>query len=238
LGATPKILVVDDDERICQMLARYLKREGYETVTATSGERMRAHVAAQPFDLVLLDLMLPGEDGFALARELRAQSSIPIIILSGRSDTVDKVVGLELGADDYVTKPFEERELLARVRSVLRRYADRPAPRPGTRKVACFSGWRLDLGADELYSPANEKVHLTSFEFDILAALLTQPGQVLSRDVLLQKAANREWDPTDRSIDVAIGKLRKKIEQDPASPALIKAVRSKGYKFTGKVEYR
>ena len=162
MSAAPSILIVDDDPRLCRALARYFEREGYSVRTATSGAEMRQKLALERPDLVLLDLMLPDEDGFSLARELRAHSDIAVVILTGKADTVDKVVGLELGADDYVTKPFDERELLARVRSVLRRAS---AGKPGTTDaggtVARFAGWTLDLGSYELTSPAGEPVSLT-----------------------------------------------------------------------------
>jgi len=233
MSDTDSILVIDDDPRILRLVGHYLQREGYAVRTATRTSEAREQLSCLPPDLIILDVGLPGEDGFAFAREIRSQSTIPIIMLTGRSETVDKVVGLELGADDYMTKPFEERELLARIRSLLRRHR---TPRPassGSSGIARFSeGWRLDLARHELYSPTGESVFLTSYEFRLLETFVLHPHRVLSRDALMDRIAGRDWNPLDRSIDVLIAKLRKKIEPDPARPTLIKAVRGEGYKFT------
>jgi DNA-binding response OmpR family regulator len=231
-------VVVDDDPRLCRALARYLKLEGYEVRTATSGQEMRERIAAQKPDLVLLDLMLPDEDGFTLARELRATSDVAIVILTGKADTMDKVVGLELGADDYITKPFSERELLARIRSVLRRTSEaRTGRSEAAGSVACFAGWRLDLQGYELTSPSGEPVALTPHEFQLLAALVRHGNRVLTRDAILDLVAGRDWSPEDRSVDVLVGKLRRKIEADPQHCALIETVRGVGYKFNAKVVF-
>ncbi len=220
MSAAPSILIVDDDPRLCRALARYFEREGYSVRTATSGAEMRQKLALERPDLVLLDLMLPDEDGFSLARELRANSDIAVVILTGKADTVDKVVGLELGADDYVTKPFDERELLARVRSVLRRASTgRAGTTDADGTVARFAGWTLDLGSYELTSPAGEPVSLTSHEFQLLAAFARHPNRVLTRDAIMDLIAGRNWSPEDRSVDVLVGKLRKKIDDDPQHPA-------------------
>jgi two-component system phosphate regulon response regulator OmpR len=233
-----RILLVDDDPRLVRLLAQYLGREGYRVATAANGREMREQMADSQPDLVLLDLGLPGEDGLALTREIRVRSAIPIIILTGKAHTVDKVVGLELGADDYVTKPFDERELLARVRSVLRRaQAGGEASAPALGRVAQFCGWQLDLTAQELTSPEGERVHLTSHEYQLLEAFVTRPHRVLSRDTLMDLVAGRDWSPMDRSIDVLIAKLRKKIERTPEQPSLIKTIRGAGYKFTGQVSF-
>lgn len=237
METTHKIIVVDDDPRICKLLSRYLSREGYSVRTAESGEQMRRLLASESADLVILDLILPGEDGLVLARELRANSDVAIIMLTGKADTVDRIVGLELGADDYVTKPFDERELLARVRTVFRRLSRIPTTTPDAKaSVARFAGWELDLNAHELTSTAGDKVHLTSYEFQVLSALVTRSNRALTRDELLDLAVDREWNPFDRSIDVLIGKLRRKIEIDPQHPSLIKTIRGTGYKFTASVE--
>jgi DNA-binding response OmpR family regulator len=233
------ILIVDDDVRLCRALARYFVREGYTVRTANSGGEMREKLAVQTPSLIVLDLMLPDEDGFSLARELRARTDIAIVILTGKSDTVDKVVGLELGADDYVTKPFDERELLARVRSVLRRAAaDRGGARSAGGRRACFAGWTLDLGSYELTSPAGEPVGLTSHEFQLLAAFVDHPRRVLTREAILDLVAGRDWSPDDRSVDVLVGKLRRKIEDDPRNPRLIETVRGVGYKLSARVDLR
>jgi DNA-binding response OmpR family regulator len=230
---------VDDDPRLCRALARYFQEEGYSVRTAHDGEEMRQKIAAQRPSLVVLDLMLPGEDGFSLARELRATSDVAVVILTGKTDTVDKVVGLELGADDYVTKPFDERELLARVRSVLRRVTAGGVGSHGAgRAVACFAGWTLNLDSYELTSRAGEPVNLTCHEFQLLAALVNHPQRVLTRDAIMDLVAGRDWSPEDRSVDVLVGKLRKKIEEDPRSPRLIETVRGVGYKLAARVEFR
>jgi DNA-binding response OmpR family regulator len=181
--------------------------------------------------------MLPDEDGFTLARELRAGSNIGIVMLTGKTDTVDKIVGLEIGADDYVTKPFDERELLARVRSVLRRISDDAAQKQHGGSIARFAGWTMDLAAYELTSPAGEQIHLTNHEFQLLSALVRHGHRVLSRDAILELVAGRDWDPEDRSVDVLVGKLRKKLESDPRDPKLIKTVRGAGYILTAKVTF-
>ncbi len=231
------ILIVDDHEDICELVQNYLTGEGYTVTAAHDGTSMRRVMAQTPVDLVLLDLMLPGEDGLTLARTLRNESSVGIIILTGRGETVDRIIGLEMGADDYLPKPFHLRELLARVKSVLRRASDR-GTKPGTTGpvVAQFAGWRLDLTTRELMSPKGSEVRLTTGEFDLLAAFVSNANQVLSRDRLLDLARNREAGPFDRTIDVQVGRLRRKLEDDPQNPSLIKTVRGTGYIFTPPVE--
>lgn len=233
------ILIVDDDPRLCRALVRYFAREGYAVRTATSGAQMRERLAAERPDLVILDLKLPDEDGFSLARELRSTTDVAIVILTGKAETTDKVVGLELGADDYVTKPFIERELLARVRSVLRRTSaggqGRRAAAVGS--VACFDGWRFDLATYELTSPAGDPVALTPHEFQLLSTFVRHGNRVLSRDAILELVAGRDWSPDDRSVDVLVGKLRKKLGTDHQDPRLIETVRSVGYKLTAKVSF-
>jgi DNA-binding response OmpR family regulator len=239
LAGTPsRILLVDDDQRLCRFLSGFLGREGYATATAHDGRAMRRAVADTGFDLVILDLTFPaGDDGISLARGLRAQCGVPLLILSGKNTVVDKVVCLELGADDYVTKPFEPRELLARIRSILRRAAagaeplravDRPPSQDGMLR---FAGWRLDTARRELFAPDDRPVRLTSREFLVLAALAARPGRVLSRDQILDLAANRHWTPFDRSIDVLIGKIRRKLHDHARDAHLIKTIRGVGYMF-------
>ncbi len=240
MSAPAKVLVVDDDARVCRLLARYLGREGYAVSTTGDGEEMHRLVTAEKPDLVILDLVMPGKDGLTLTRELRSQSDVPIIMLTGKTDTVDKVVGLELGADDYVTKPFDERELLARVRSVLRRRST-PGNAPAASDkgpVARFNGWALDLTAHRLTSPAGDDVHLTSHEFQLLSGLVTRRNRALSRDEMLHLVGGRDWSPYDRSIDVLLGKLRKKIEEDAKHPHIIKTIRGVGYMFSAKVDWQ
>ena len=231
-----RVLVVDDDPRVCRLLSRFLSAEGYAVELASNGRTMTHLMNAKTIDLVILDLRLPGgEDGLSLARQLRAESDIPLIMLTGRSDSVDKIVGLEIGADDYVTKPFDRRELLARIRSVLRRssYKKEESATAGVaNSVLHFSGWALDLSRHELVSPDGDQVELTSYEFQLLAALARQPAQVLSRDQILELIADRDWQPFDRSIDVLVGKLRRKLKDDPKNPNLVKTIRGVGYMFT------
>ena len=229
------ILVVDDDVVICNLLDRYLTAAGYRVRTAANGEEMYRCIKLQPPDLILLDLKMPGKHGLELARELRKESDVGIIILTGSGETVDKVVGLEVGADDYVPKPFDERELLARVRSVLRRVLQ--IADTTDKSVARFSGWTLDLVAHELKLPTGEEVRLTSYEFQLLATLVKSPNRVFNRDQIMESITGRDWIPSDRSIDVMVGKLRKKIEEDPHKPIFIKTIRGTGYKFTAHVKY-
>lgn len=235
MNDNPHILVVDDQPEIRQLVEEYLSSEGYRVWTAADGTAMRRVLAESPIDLVILDLMLPGEDGLSLARRLHEESRVGILILTGRGDTVDRILGLEMGADDYLAKPFHLRELLARVKSILRRTAGGGAERK-TGSKARFSGWSLDLMSRELLSPSGSKVHLTTGEFDLLAAFVTNANQVLSRDRLLDLARNREAGPFDRTIDVQVGRLRRKLEDDPQRPLMIKTVRGSGYIFTPAVE--
>jgi DNA-binding response OmpR family regulator len=239
MASAAKILVVDNDVTICRLLTLFLERAGYAVRTASTGEEMRRLIVACSPNLVILDLMLKDEDGLKLARELRSQSDVALIMLTGKTDVFDKVVALEIGADDYVTKPFDNRELLARVRSVLRRNPRRNGAAPSRQpSVFHFAGWTLDLPAYELTSPAGEKITLTCSEFHLLAALVRQHDRILSREAILDLIAGRDWSPADRSVDVLVGKLRKKIENDPTNPVLIKTIRGLGYKFTGKVSHQ
>lgn len=232
------VLVVDDDVRICKLLNRYLASEGYKVSTAANGEQMRRVFDHDAPDLVILDLILPDEDGFTLARELRTWSDVGIIMLTGKTEQVDKIVGLEVGADDYLTKPFDKRELLARVRSVLRRASQSARPRhEDNHSVAHFAGFTMNLAAQELISPLGDHVHLTNYEFQLLSALVHHANQVLDRDQILDLIAGRDWAPTDRSVDVLIGKLRKKLNEDSQEPALIKTIRGTGYRFIAQVKF-
>jgi two-component system OmpR family response regulator len=231
------ILIVDDQQEICDVVQEYLTGEGYRVSTAHDGTGMRRVQSQGPVDLVILDLMLPGEDGLTLARALRSESGVGIIILTGRGETVDRIIGLEMGADDYLPKPFHLRELLARVKSVLRRVQTRTSETPHpTRARAHFAGWSLDLSSRELLSPNGDEVRLTTGEFDLLAAFVNNANQVLTRDRLLDLARNREAGPFDRTIDVQVGRLRRKLEDDVQNPTLIKTVRGTGYIFTPNVE--
>ncbi|MFC2250674.1 response regulator [Labrys portucalensis] len=232
----PRILVVDDDHRLCRFLEKFLASEGFATASANEGRAMRRAMADESFDLVILDLTFPaGEDGLSLARALRSQYDLPVIMLSGKNSTIDKVVCLELGADDYITKPFEPRELLARVRTVLRRFARRinlpETVEPNASPAIRFAGWQLDPSRYELSSPEGERVRLTSQEFQILSALVERRGRILSRDQILDIVANRSWTPYDRSIDVLIGKIRRKLRDDVRDAQYIKTIRGVGYMF-------
>jgi two-component system, OmpR family, response regulator len=238
MKATGHILVVDDQKEICEVVQQYLSSEGYRVSVANDGAGMRRVMDGAEVDLVILDLMLPGEDGLTLARQLREESTVGIIILTGRGETVDRIIGLEMGADDYLPKPFHLRELLARVKSVLRRASSRAEKEKpsGARARARFAGWHLDLSTRELVSPDGGEVRLTTGEFDLLAAFVNNANQVLSRDRLLDLARNREAGPFDRTIDVQVGRLRRKLEPDPQNPTMIKTVRGTGYIFTPTVE--
>jgi DNA-binding response OmpR family regulator len=237
MSETGHILVVDDQQEICDLVREYLTDEGFHVTTANDGAGLREAMGRDSIDLVILDLVLRGEDGLQLARELRSQSDIGIIMLTGRGETVDRIIGLEMGADDYLSKPFHLRELLARVRSVLRRGGGRGgAERPAGRSRIRFTGWSLDLASRELVSPSGEDVRLTTGEFELLAAFVNHANQVLSRDRLLDLSRHREAGPFDRTIDVQVGRLRRKLEDDPKNPTLIKTVRGGGYIFTPPVD--
>jgi DNA-binding response OmpR family regulator len=232
--APAHLLVVDDDGEITQILSRYFGSQGFRVSTAGDGIRMRQVLDNEPVDIVMMDIGLPGEDGFSLTRNLREHWHGPVIIVSGRGESVDRVVGLELGADDYVTKPFDLRELLARVRSVLRRTApparaDRKADAP---RCLSFDGCVLDPQAHTLSGPQGEPIPLTSGEFALLRVFVEHANQVLTRDQLMTHIHGRDAGPFDRSIDVQIGRLRRKIEHDPAHPQRIKSIRGTGYLFS------
>ncbi len=238
MSASAVILVVDDDERLRRTVSNYLRAEGFQVLESGSGEQMRSCLASETVDLIILDLMLPDESGLNLARELRARADVAIIMLTGKVETVDRIVGLEIGADDYDTKPFDHRELLARVRTVLRRA---PKARRQTNTVPVssvrFEGWVLDLVTQELSSPDGRVVHLTSHQYQLLASLVTHADRPLSRSEISKLLAGRDWSPLNRSVDVLVAKLRKKIETDPKAPKLIKTVRGVGYKFAARVEF-
>lgn len=243
--ATPvHIAVVDDEADISQLLAAYLRAQGYRVTPLATGAGLMALMSSDAPALVLLDLGLPGEDGFAIARQLREHWHCGLVIVTGRGDPIDKVVGLEVGADDYVTKPFDLRELLARVKAVLRRLvpppaaAGTPAAAPASRERYRFLDWTLDAGARRLEHGALGEVALTGGEFELLAVFLRHPGRVLSRDFLLDQTRGREAGPYDRTIDVQVGRLRRKLEAGaPQQGAeLIKSIRGAGYLLVPMVE--
>jgi two-component system phosphate regulon response regulator OmpR len=227
------ILMVDDDQDVRETVRDYFEHSGFDVFVAGDGDGMRKVLAARAVDLVLMDLSLPGEDGLALTRELRSKHDIGIIMLTAAGQVVDRIVGLEMGADDYVPKPFEPRELLARVKSVLRRWGKGdPAAGPSTEprpEVVRIGICTLDLAAHRLYDANGEEVFLTNMEFDLLHAFATHPDRVLSRTQLLELAHHREGDVFDRSIDVRMARVRRKIEADPEKPQVLKTVRGAGY---------
>jgi len=233
------LLVVDDYKPFREVIEAHLSSEGYRVSLAEDGTAMRRLLAREAVDLVLVDMSLPSESGLSLVRFLREQVGCGIIVVSGRNDLTDRVVGLEVGADDYIAKPYEPRELLARVHSVLRRVGSAP-PVPSTvagpgREVLAFAHWRFDTAARHLLASNGEAVELTANEFNLLSELIANPGTVLSRERLLQAVHNRDWDYFDRSIDVLVTRLRRKIEATPEQPAIIKTVRGAGYLFAATV---
>jgi DNA-binding response OmpR family regulator len=229
------LLVVDDDEDIRELLRTYLGSVGYTVLEAADAKALRAVLTTHPVDLILLDQRLPDADGLVLAREIRADSDVGIIIITGFGQPVDRILGLELGADDYVAKPVDLRALLARIRSVLRRRASRPTEPPG---ALGFEGWSIDPSARRLTAPGGGVVELTTGEFDLLMIFARHPNRVLSRDEIMNALHHRDAGPYDRAIDVQVGRLRRKIEPDPARPVLIKSVRGAGYLFAPKVTHR
>lgn len=237
------ILIVDDDPEICALLTQFLTAQGFEVTAVGDGQALRRAQETASADLVILDLMLPGEDGLSLCRFLRATTSLPIIMLTAMGGETDRVVGLEMGADDYLAKPFSTRELLARIRAVLRRVGQ-TAPAGSTEEpvrsgdILEFSGWILDVPRRRLSSPDGILVEVTSGEFDLLLAFLRHPHQVLSRDQLLDLARGRVSGPFDRTIDVQVGRLRRKMEADARSPELFKTVRGGGYVLATDVRVR
>jgi len=224
------ILVVDDDREIRTLLAEYLDANGFRTLTATNGADMRKVLDETRVDLIVLDLTLPGEDGLTLCRNLRAQSNVPVIMLTARGEPLDRILGLEMGADDYLAKPFEPRELFARIRSVLRRTLALPPSmmRPEA-KTMHFSGWTLDLTARHLLNADGVVVALSGAEFRMLKVFLDHPNRILNRDQLLELTQGREADPFDRSVDIQISRLRQKLGDDARTPTIIKTIRNEGY---------
>ena len=232
-----RLLVVDDDQYIRALLTRYLTQEGFAVAGVEDGVAMDEWLARNQADLVILDLMLPGEDGLSLARRLRRESSVPIVMLSARGEDIDRIVGLEVGADDYLAKPFNPRELLARIRAVLRRQpaTDPPAREDPEAPVEVFGPYRLDAKRREL-TRDGEPLALTSSEFDLLQVFLARPNRLLNRDSLLDLLKGYERSPFDRSMDVQVARLRSKIEPDTKHPIYIRTVWGKGYIFTPQAE--
>jgi two-component system, OmpR family, response regulator len=234
MSVNGRVLIVEDDPSIREMLAEYLGGQGFDVHQAEQGSDMREEIERNLPDVVLLDVRLPGEDGLTLARFLRERYDIGIIMVTGASDVIDRVVGLEVGADDYITKPFDPRELLARLKSVMRRLQTRAAStgtvRVGTERIPvgqCF----LDVAAHQLVDVKGQEVPLTSMEYDLLKMFVENPNKVLTRDQILTLTKNREWEPFDRSIDIRIARLRRKIEAKPEEPQTLRTIRGAGYMF-------
>ena len=232
---SPQILIVDDDPGIRSLLSDYLQSNGYRTSTAADGRAMKQALSTARIDLIVLDLMLPGEDGLVLCRNLRVSSDVPVIMLTARGDEMDRILGLEMGADDYLPKPFNPRELLARIKVVLKRSRTMPTLDKSGHDLIRFAGWTLDPVARHLESEKGV-VPLSGAEYRLLEVLLAHPNRILSRDQLLDLTQGRDADPFDRSIDVLISRLRKRLGDDPKSPAIIKTVRGEGYVLSARVE--
>lgn len=232
---TPRVLIVDDDPLIRDLLHAYLSQEGYDVHCAATAELAETFLASQTVDLVMLDIRLPGKDGLTLTRELRVRSEVGIILITGRNDEIDRIVGLECGADDYVIKPLNPRELVSRAKNLIRRvrHAQTPAPAVAVAKpIKQFADWALDTDRRRLIDPSGSETLLTHGEYQLLSVFLRNSGHTLSRDQLMDQIRNREWVPNDRSIDVLVGRLRRKLYDDPAEPQLIITIHGAGYLFT------
>ena len=237
MTVSPHVLVVEDDRQISRLVAQYLEANDYRVSIAADGAEMERALGCSRIDLIVLDLMLPGEDGRSLCRRLRKSSRIPIVFLTAKGEDVDRIVGLEMGADDYLTKPFNPRELLARIRAVMRRV---DVVVEGTAshviRVYSFLGWQLDCAMRELTNPQGTQIAITGAEFDLLQVMCERHGRVLSRQQLLDLTQGRNPGPFERSVDILVSRLRRKIEVDPQRPAIIKTVRPVGYLFRPTVE--
>jgi len=237
MALSGRILIVEDDPAVREMLAEYLGAHGYEVAQADRGTAMREAVEKSLPDVVLLDVNLPGEDGFTLARFLRERYDVGIVMVTAAADVADRIAGLEVGADDYIVKPFDIRELRARVKSVMRRNQARPQPAAAEGRATPESSrvrvgvCALDLASHQLFAADGSEIPLTGMEYDLLKVFLERPNQVLNRDQLLTLTRNREWEPFDRSIDIRIARVRRKIEPDPEHPQAIRTVRGTGYMF-------
>jgi len=232
---TPHILIVEDDKDIGLLVAKYLKANEMRVSIAENGRTMDRILADTRISLIVLDRMLPGEDGLSICRRLRATSDIPIIILTAQADEVERIVGLEMGADDYLGKPFSPRELLARIRAVLRRRDDAHSTAAAPKRSYKFAGWSLDGTMRRLYDPKGVRVELTGAEFEVLLVFCERPGRTLSRDQIIDLTQGREAAPSERSVDILISRLRRKLERDPKDPELLQTIRSSGYLFSPEV---
>ena len=236
MDAQPHILVVDDDREIRELLSRFLEKQGMRVSAARDAREARRLWPLGRYHIVVLDLMMPGESGLDFARWLRSQSNVPILMLTAMAEETDRIVGLELGADDYVQKPFNPRELLARIRAILRRTnGEGPALEADARPIQ-FAGWTLEPGRRRLLNPDGAEVPLTGGEYELLAALVERPNRILTRDMLMDLLRGRQAGPFDRAIDVAVSRLRRKLEDDGRNPNLIKTVRAGGYVLSTTVE--
>ena len=237
MTAQDHVLIVDDDLEIRGLLRDYLEKNGYRVTAVADGKSMWAAFEDARADVIVLDLMLPGEDGLTLCRNLRARSDIPILMLTARGEETDRIVGLEMGADDYLAKPFNPRELLARIKSILRRARALPENlRPDAARKLGFAGWMLDVATRNLQSPAGVVVALSGTEYKLLRIFLAHPNRVLNRDQLIDLMLSRDASPFDRSIDVQVSRLRHRLNEDAKEPAIIKTVRGEGYVFAAAVE--
>jgi two-component system OmpR family response regulator len=231
------ILIVDDDQEIRSLLADYLRNNGFRPIAVPDGKAMWEAIERGRVDLIILDVMLPGEDGFVLCRNLRARTALPVIMLTAKGEDTERIVGLELGADDYLAKPFNPRELLARIKSVLRRTRSLPqALQPEQAREMRFAGWTLDLSTRNLISPDHVVVALSGAEFRLLKVFLSVPNRVLSRDQLMDLTVGKDAEPLDRSIDVQVSRLRQRLGDDAREPAIIKTVRGEGYVLAASVQ--
>lgn len=236
------VLTVDDDSSLQTVLRHYLEQEGYKYLSAVNGRELSEKLDNSTVDIILLDLILPGEDGLSLLSAIRSKSKAPVIVISGKDETVDKIVGLEMGADDYLTKPFELRELTARIKAVLRRAGSTPEASNDSPKAAgsadriYFNGWILDRAQYQLFDSNGKNAELTSGEFKLLEALVMAPNRVLSREHLFELTRDGDFDAFDRAIDTQIGRIRKKIHDDPRNPTLLRTIRGVGYLFAGDVK--
>jgi two-component system, OmpR family, torCAD operon response regulator TorR len=226
-----KILIVEDDSVTRSLLSAYFEKAEFSVLEASNGTEMWENLDGNQVDLVLLDVNLPGEDGFSLTKNLRYKSDIGIILVTARVEDIDRIVGLELGADDYVTKPFNERELLVRVKNLLRRTSKASLKNEGELSSHTFCGWNLNMEQRRLVSPTGEPVHLTNGEFLLLSTFVCSPGRVFSRNQLLEAVSSREWMPNDRTIDVMVNRLRRKLEVNPKEPIILVTVHGVGYQF-------
>ncbi|WP_159349515.1 response regulator [Roseomonas harenae] len=232
----PHILVVDDDREIRELLARFLEKQGFRVTTAREAREARRAWPLGRYHIVILDLMMPGESGLDFARWLRSQSDVPIVMLTAMGEETDRIVGLELGADDYVAKPFNPRELLARIRAVMRRVHGEGTRRDPLPSAIRFGGWMLEPQRRRLLNPDGVEVSLTGGEYELLTVLVERPNRVLTRDMLMDLLRGRQAGPFDRAIDVAVSRLRRKLEDDGRNPSLIKTVRGGGYVLAADVE--